>query len=1360
MTRLRVPSGALAVLATLLTLGAGSGGSACSAGDEGAIDRAQRIAGRAADKTTALLLAPSAQDGFAADERGFASIGLRHARGGTFSDIAASFPRHANETITLGPGNVSSFRMTLRQLGAAHVEGELHEGRVLYPAVFDGVDEIIGGSTSTTEVFYLLESEKAQHTFSWRIDLPKGIARVEPRTDGIWFLDAARAFVLRVPSAYAIDANGANVAATLHWDASESTLSVSLDKNASYKYPVLLDPAFETKVWTELKAPNDLQLPSLTYDAARRNTILTSLDQTWTWDGAAWSARVVARGGVGPSNRYGARIVYDEKRENSLYFGGTWGPRMLADTWLWNGTDWSQARPSTTPSGRYLYGVAYDRGRNEVVLFGGANSSGPLQDTWIWDGASWTQRTPANKPAGRYDAGMAYDATRKKTVLFGGYTSQGTTNETWEWNGVDWQKIAAPTLPDPRGSVSMAYDESRQVMVLFGGATDAGISPDTWTYNGATWKRLTLALSPPPVYAAAMAYESNTKRVLLYGGQDSERASNGIWAWDGAAWRLLRSGDTPKVAEDSTPLYANEARQELQLFSASGSDVNDPSSEPAWGFSGQAWSKRPFRSTPAARRRAAMAWDPVRQETILFGGAGDDALRSDTWTYSTTGWASATPSASPSPRAQHRLAFHPATQSLVLFGGSDDNGLLNDTWTWNGSTWTKLAPSTSPPPRVNFGMALHPASGNLVLYGGIDDQGFRSDTWTWNGSTWKEEKPGKIPEGNNGVILLPDASDLYLVQRGGLYWKWDGSAKDWARLPDIKTLEWDPGKWTPEGAWDPIARRFVVLGTSATFAEAVGGDFKEIGNGVKYTGGVLAWNGQSLVRMSNEQGDLFRAEKTYELPPGKDEWVALDKGDLYPQETFAATYDSTHGAGLILGRDKSDVAHTWLWDGAAMRLRVGDMPFSIRRGAALAFDSSRQQAVLFGGNDNGNPETSDTFLWSGTDWRTASPAHAPPPRNNAASAFDVARGNVVLFGGESSVGYWGDTWVWNGVDWLEKRPQTVPPTRSRFGMTFNPLTGTVLLFGGVNEGGALSDTWSWDGTNWSQIVTKVSPQQRGNHGFAHLTNARRSFVYGGSTFTSTPARYPWAFFTRGGACTSAADCGTSSCVDGVCCEVPSCGTCETCAGTDPGVCTTVINAEDPDSCALANHVSCNEKGLCGPSLGGACKEGSDCGSGICAGGVCCDATCDNPCESCRAAEKSTGRDDGRCGTAKAGTNPGSKCAGQATCSESGVCSQSAGTSCRDARYLDTVSGGTKDCAPYKCIGQCLSRCSSANDCIFPATCGPDGTCNTPPSAPTDDGGCALHTPGTSNGAGFGSFGALALLLLRRHARKGERYARA
>lgn len=315
-------------------------------------------------------------------------------------------------------------------------------------------------------------------------------------------------------------------------------------------------------------------------------------------DGCQWNCRFP----VYPPERFGHGMAYDEARSRVTMFGGA-GVTLLNDTWVWDGEIWTELAPPSSPPRRSWSALAYDAGRQRVLLFGGINEMGtPVADTWEWDGTTWIERMLANRPPPRRSPAMAYDAARDRVVLFGG---QGTdpmmdlTDDTWEWDGTDWLERTPATRPDHRVGHVMAYDAARARVVLFGGVgVDSFERDDTWEWDGTNWvQRWSTTTPPPPRMGSAMAYDGTREVVVLFGGSfypATENRLNDTWEWDGGSWR------------DRSP------------------------SPPA--------------ASPPTRDAPALAWDPLGEQVVLFGG-----------------WAG--------------------------ISGSGEYINLNDTWTWDGTTW-------------------------------------------------------------------------------------------------------------------------------------------------------------------------------------------------------------------------------------------------------------------------------------------------------------------------------------------------------------------------------------------------------------------------------------------------------------------------------------------------------------------------------------------------------------------------------------------------------------------------------------------------------------------------------------------------
>jgi hypothetical protein len=116
--------------------------------------------------------------------------------------------------------------------------------------------------------------------------------------------------------------------------------------------------------------------------------------------------------------------------------------------------------------------MAFDSARKCIVLFGGASGSHLLADTWTWDGTEWTQVADTG-PAARSGHALAYDDARERVVLFGGSTAANPFGDTWEWDGTDWTQVQ-DVGPSARRAHAMAFnvlpDGSGAGAVLFGGA--------------------------------------------------------------------------------------------------------------------------------------------------------------------------------------------------------------------------------------------------------------------------------------------------------------------------------------------------------------------------------------------------------------------------------------------------------------------------------------------------------------------------------------------------------------------------------------------------------------------------------------------------------------------------------------------------------------------------------------------------------------------------------------------------------------------------------------------------------------------------------------------------------------------------
>jgi M6 family metalloprotease-like protein len=149
-------------------------------------------------------------------------------------------------------------------------------------------------------------------------------------------------------------------------------------------------------------------------------------NDTWTWNGTNWSQVVSA---TNPPARSGHSMAFDALHGEIVLFGGFLSqptPTWFSDTWVWNGKKWQQIANPKPPEGRAGHVLAYHTGRQAVFMIGGAGGKDVTtntynydftRETWIWNGTTWTQEFPAIQPGPAYTLGAAYDDTKQALTI-------------------------------------------------------------------------------------------------------------------------------------------------------------------------------------------------------------------------------------------------------------------------------------------------------------------------------------------------------------------------------------------------------------------------------------------------------------------------------------------------------------------------------------------------------------------------------------------------------------------------------------------------------------------------------------------------------------------------------------------------------------------------------------------------------------------------------------------------------------------------------------------------------------------------------------------------------------------------------
>lgn len=225
--------------------------------------------------------------------------------------------------------------------------------------------------------------------------------------------------------------------------------------------------------------------------------------------------------------------------------------------------------------------------------------------------------------------------------------------------------------------------------------------------------------------------------------------------------------------------------------------------------------------------------------------------------------------------------------------------------------------------------------------------------------------------------------------------------------------------------------------------------------------------------------------------------------------------------------------------------------------------------------------------------------------------------------------------------------------------------------------------------------------------------------------------------SNGATCTTAGDCASLHCVDGVCCEDACTGNCAACnVSGSAGKCVAIKGAPTGGrpACAGAGTV-------CGSTCDGidksACKFAStttECVASTCSSGTETPAALCNGSGECNPSPASISCGAYGCGATACKTT----CATDGDCASGYTCNAStcvpAASTCSDDLQSSIPADKTapKPCAPFSCdrvAGNCYTSCSTTEQCAKGSVC--DGAKCVPAAAPEEDsGGCAVaRSPG-------------------------------
>jgi cysteine-rich repeat protein len=665
--------------------------------------------------------------------------------------------------------------------------------------------------------------------------------------------------------------------------------------------------------------------------------------------------------------------------------------------------------------------------------------------------------------------------------------------------GICMQSVCLPGCSDGVADSGEECDDGNRAPHDGCSATCVTEEP-TWTLWQSPWT---------PRAGLMVAYDSDRKRIVVFGGADANSATDDLWERD-----------------------ADGGWQQVDI------------------------------TRPPPRSYGAMAYDPVRKVTVLFGGASKlGSPLGDTWEYNGTTWKQVAPTMSPTPRAYPAMTFDPIRERILLVGGADgvdapSSGLTSDAWEYDGVTWTKLTTTGTPPPRARHTIAWDIPRQRLVMFGGVRPASnttvATSETWelafgtswTWT-CTGGEALPGTTcptsptrPTSRYGASMIYSPLHSSLVMYGGLTTSngvtlnasdtWSYGASGWAATTQaVAPAGRSAAAFTDSEVQvdaTTTAHQPVLIGGS-TDSGSIDDVWELTSTWVRTLTPGYAPPRSNITLVYDSQRDRTLSIGGY-LPPGpRNDNFAFD-GHVWKRlpplpavrHAYAALYDSTHDrvgvfGGLGFGTVRND--ETYIFNGMAWGELPGTGP-SARFGSAAAHDPRSGMNVLFGGNDATGMK-GDTWELDMNGWTQNTSAGGPGPQEGAAMAFDPERQELVL------VDNTGHTWRYIARVWTPLMTSAVPdPMRNSPRLVFSPSRKRLVLFGGIADTGSsttiLTDMWELEGDGdaraWHQVIYANPPPPRTGFGLSAHDALDSLVLHGGGTSGGDTLDDTWLFQWR------------------------------------------------------------------------------------------------------------------------------------------------------------------------------------------------------------------------------------------------------
>ncbi|OLS21282.1 MAG: N-acetylneuraminate epimerase [Candidatus Heimdallarchaeota archaeon LC_2] len=255
---------------------------------------------------------------------------------------------------------------------------------------------------------------------------------------------------------------------------------------------------------------------------------------------------------ISPQPRYFHSMVYDNKFDKILLYGGVnefldENYTIINDMWVYNyeNNTWTEIFPETLPPPRFFHSMIYDDKNEITIMYGGTNGVDDYFESWAFDFTNQDWRFLSTNNLAKYSVGTEalYDNHQDKMILLGGtigsailesdrsieseILNNGSHMEFWyfDYNANTWtfQEVTA----GPKNGMGHAaiYDIQNSQIVLYGGYEANIASSVTWIFDFKSnrWYSQSSTLNEVYIFGS-LAYNPNDNSAIYVGGYkiDSE----------------------------------------------------------------------------------------------------------------------------------------------------------------------------------------------------------------------------------------------------------------------------------------------------------------------------------------------------------------------------------------------------------------------------------------------------------------------------------------------------------------------------------------------------------------------------------------------------------------------------------------------------------------------------------------------------------------------------------------------------------------------------------------------------------------------------------------------------------------------